>query len=59
MKRRFAWALAAVMALPAVAQDRLTWWTEARFGMFIHWGIYTVPAGEWKGKPVPDWASGS
>jgi alpha-L-fucosidase len=52
MKRRFAWALAAVMALPAVAQDRLTWWTEARFGMFIHWGIYTVPAGEWKGKPV-------
>src|ERR1035437_8928347 len=23
---------------------------EARFGMFIHWGIYSVPAGEWKGQ---------
>jgi len=44
-------ALAVAMALPAAAQDRLTWWTEARFGMFIHWGIYTIPAGEWKGKP--------
>jgi len=31
---------------------RLAWWTEARFGMFIHWGIYTVPAGEWQGKPI-------
>ncbi|HUI57752.1 MAG TPA: alpha-L-fucosidase [Bryobacteraceae bacterium] len=33
--------------------QRLEWWTQARFGMFIHWGIYTVPAGEWDGKPVP------
>jgi alpha-L-fucosidase len=32
---------------------RLKWWREARFGMFIHWGIYAVPAGEWKGKPIP------
>jgi alpha-L-fucosidase len=31
---------------------RLKWWREARFGMFIHWGLYSVPAGEWKGKPV-------
>jgi len=45
--------MAALLALPAAAQDRLAWWTEARFGMFIHWGIYTVPAGEWQGKPVP------
>ncbi len=29
---------------------RMQWWREARFGMFIHWGIYAVPAGEWKGK---------
>ena len=28
--------------------DRMAWWREARFGMFIHWGIYAVPAdGEW------------
>lgn len=33
--------------------DRLAWWTEARFGMFIHWGLYSVPAGIWKGRPVP------
>ena len=24
---------------------RMQWWREARFGMFIHWGIYSVPAG--------------
>lgn len=24
--------------------ERLRWWTEARFGMFIHWGIYATPA---------------
>ncbi|MGH2535391.1 MAG: alpha-L-fucosidase [Thermomicrobiales bacterium] len=29
---------------------RLDWWREARFGMFIHWGIYAVPAGRWQGK---------
>ncbi len=33
--------------------DRLKWWKEARFGLFIHWGIYSVPAGIWQGKPVP------
>ncbi len=27
--------------------SRLDWWREARFGMFIHWGLYAVPAGEW------------
>jgi len=27
---------------------RTQWWQEAKFGMFIHWGIYAVPAdGEW------------
>ncbi len=31
---------------------RIAWWREAKFGMFIHWGLYAVPAGEWKGKPV-------
>jgi alpha-L-fucosidase len=31
---------------------RMKWWREARFGLFIHWGIYSVPAGIWKGKPV-------
>ena len=30
--------------------NRMEWWREARFGMFIHWGLYAVPAGEWKGQ---------
>jgi alpha-L-fucosidase len=30
--------------------DRMKWFNEARFGMFIHWGIYAVPAGEWDGQ---------
>ena len=30
------------------AQQRLAWWREARFGMFLHWGLYSIPArGEW------------
>lgn len=32
------------------AEARLKWWHEARFGMFIHWGLYALPAGEWNGK---------
>ena len=28
---------------------RMDWWRDARFGMFIHWGLYAIPAGEWKG----------
>ncbi len=32
--------------------ERLRWWREARFGLFIHWGLYAVPAGFWKGRPV-------
>ncbi|WP_345027334.1 alpha-L-fucosidase [Flavivirga jejuensis] len=31
-------------------EERMAWWQDARFGMFIHWGIYTVPAGFYKGK---------
>ncbi|MFO7617274.1 MAG: alpha-L-fucosidase, partial [Bacteroidales bacterium] len=27
--------------------NRMEWWRDARFGMFIHWGLYAVPAGEW------------
>ncbi|MBN2181584.1 MAG: alpha-L-fucosidase [Sedimentisphaerales bacterium] len=34
-------------------QERMEWWHEARFGMFIHWGLYAIPAGEWQGKRFP------
>jgi len=33
--------------------QRMAWWREAKFGMFIHWGLYAVPAGMWKGEKVP------
>jgi alpha-L-fucosidase len=57
-------ALQANESRPAIAEDRgqreaartdprLDWWREARFGMFIHWGLYAIPAGEWKGKRIP------
>ena len=27
---------------------RMEWYRDARFGMFIHWGLYAIPArGEW------------
>ena len=32
---------------------KMAWWREAKFGMFIHWGVYSVPAGKWEGKDVP------
>lgn len=39
------------------AKDRrLAWWREARFGMFIHWGVYSSLAGEWKGQRVEGYA---
>jgi alpha-L-fucosidase len=54
--------LVALAALPLAGQSpsveeaararRLQWWRDARFGMFIHWGLYALPAGEWKGQPV-------
>jgi alpha-L-fucosidase len=58
-------ALAFLLALgtPLLAQERpapdparearLHWFREAKFGLFIHWGLYAIPAGEWKGKTVP------
>ena len=32
---------------------RLQWFRDAKFGLFIHWGIYAIPAGEWDGKIYP------
>lgn len=32
---------------------RMAWWRQARFGMFIHWGLYAIPAGRWKGEQIP------
>jgi alpha-L-fucosidase len=31
---------------------RMAWWRDAGFGMFIHWGVYSVPAGVYKGQEI-------
>jgi alpha-L-fucosidase len=31
-------------------EERLKWFRDAKYGLFIHWGLYAVPAGEWKGR---------
>ena len=31
-------------------EARLNWFREAKYGLFIHWGLYAIPAGEWKGN---------
>ncbi len=38
---------------PTKQDKKMEWWREARFGMFIHWGLYAEPAGEWNGKQIP------
>ncbi len=38
---------------PPIERDlRMEWWRDARFGMFIHWGLYAIPAGEWGGEQI-------
>lgn len=32
--------------------SRMAWWRDARFGIFVHWGLYSGLAGTWDGKPV-------
>ena len=31
---------------------RMKWWRESKFGLFIHWGVYAVPAGTYKGRQI-------
>ena len=51
------WILASLLVLPlgrlALAQEadeRADWFREARFGLFLHWGVYAVAEGEWAGN---------
>ena len=44
----------ALMAPLAHGQSKddshMEWWRDARYDMFVHWGLYSVAEGEWKGK---------
>jgi len=31
-------------------EKRLEWFREAKYGLFIHWGLYAIPAGQWNGR---------
>ena len=44
--------LAPAAETPQQRDARMQWWREARFGMFVHWGLYSGLAGTWEGKPV-------
>ena len=37
---------------PEAFDQRMKWWRDARFGLFVHWGVYSVPAGIYKGKEI-------
>jgi len=37
---------------PEQRDARMKWWREARFGLFIHWGVYSVPAGTYHDKQI-------
>src|SRR2546423_11794891 len=37
-------------------EERLGWWRQARFGMFMHWGVYSHLGGVWQGQQVPGYA---
>jgi alpha-L-fucosidase len=51
---------AAILTKPPETREerdaRMAWWRDAKFGMFIHWGVYSVPAGTWNGKQI--WGGG-
>lgn len=44
---------AGVNAVELDNDERMAWWREAKFGLFVHWGVYSVLAGEYKGESVP------
>ncbi len=49
----FQHTVSAQTSVKSVSSDkRMEWWREARFGMFIHWGVYAVPAGYYNGRPI-------
>ncbi len=35
-------------------QQTMEWFQDAKFGMFIHWGLYSIPAGTWEGKQMEE-----
>src|SRR5215470_11587676 len=63
MRRLFAISFASLLTFICTAsgqssadsarEARLVWFKTAKFGMFIHWGLYAIPGGEWNREFVP------
>ncbi len=45
-------ALHAAASQEVESNGRMAWWREAKFGMFIHWGLYSALAGSYNGKEI-------
>ena len=52
MKKILALCLIVCFAQQTVSADKMDWWREARFGMFIHWGVYSVFGNQYDGLNV-------
>src|SRR3954453_15506474 len=46
----FSCTMLSVFSQQLPKDQRMKWWREARFGMFIHWGVYAQLAGVYKGQ---------
>ena len=37
-------------------EEKMRWWREARFGIFVHWGLYSLLGGIWEGRRIPGYS---
>ena len=45
-----AWGQSTDRNQPISQESRMEWFRDAKFGMFVHWGVYSQAAGEWNGE---------
>ncbi|AOS44491.1 Alpha-L-fucosidase [Lacunisphaera limnophila] len=50
--KRQTWNQVVPLRPESAVPDRVAWWREARFGLFIHWGLYAIPGGVWRDQPI-------
>ena len=50
MKNKLFLFLICLVQFIYAGDNKMQWWKDAKFGMFIHWGIYSVPAGKWEDR---------
>lgn len=41
-----------VVPMSAAQDQKMAWFRQAKYGLFIHWGLYAIPAGVWQGKAI-------